>query len=505
MIPLRLNRQMLRLSDYTLYRWLERIPGLAIWITFLAALVISFIKPVWAIGFIIIFDLYWLVRVTYILVFLWLAYRRFREAARTNWAEEVKRFEGWQDIRHLIMLPTSGEPIEVLRGTLASLQRVTFPLDHFFIVLAIEERDAPKGRTIAAQLQQEFGSVFGKFLVTEHPINIPGEVKGKGANIAWGGRKAKEEIDRLQWPYDKIIVSTFDADTVTHPEYFSYLTATFLQHPNRLRTSYQPIPLFHNNIWDARAMMRVVANSTTIWLLTETMRPDRLFTFSSHSMPWQALVDVDFWQSDIVTEDSRIFLQCLMRYDGDYRVTPMYIPISMDTVHHESWWRSVRNQYFQIRRWAYGVENFPYMVWNFSKNPKIPLSQKMKYIWNQVEGVYTWATAPILIWLLGWLPFHARPSALDNSILAANAPGVITALMVLAMSGLFITAGITASLLPPRPVESKWWTWPMMVLQWLLLPITMVLFGSIPAIDAQTKLMLGRYLGFWVTEKSRTR
>jgi hypothetical protein len=41
------------------------------------------------------------------------------------------------------------------------------------------------------------------------------------------------------------------------------------------------------------------------------------------------------------------------------------------------------------------------------------------------------------------------------------------------------------------------------VFEWLLIVPISVLFGGIPALDAQTRLMLGRYLEFWVTVKKR--
>lgn len=483
---------------------LEMMPGLAVWLTFLAAILVSLVAPLWAIIFILVFDVYWLVRVLYVMVYVLLAFRRFRQASQVHWFDRLRPLPGWRQVYHLVIVPVSVEPLAVLTNTFDSLARVDYPHDRLMVVVATEARHATSTRPNAAALLARYEREFFRFMVVEHPADIPGELAAKGANIAWAGRRAQDEIDRLRIPYSQVLVSTFDADSVAHPQYFSYLTHTFLKHPQRWRTSYQPIPVFHNNIWDALFLMRVVANSTTFWLLSETVRPDRLFTFSSHSMPFQALVDVGFWQTDLVSEDSRIFIQCFLHYDGQYSVTPLYLPISMDTVQGGSWWLSIRNQYRQIQRWAYGgVENFPFSVWNFVRSRAIPWRQKVKYTWIQWEGIYSWATAPILIFLLGWLPFVGAEASGQTSAIVQNAPAMLRSLMTMAMVGLIVSAILSTIILPVRPQHVRWFRWVMMIGQWLFLPLTMIIFGSVPALDAQSRMLFGKYLGFVITEKTR--
>lgn len=492
-----------RLSERTQYRILEILPGFLVWSSFAVAIAMSYLRPIWVIGFIILFDLYWLIRAVYVLVYLIIAYLRYRTAKSVDWESRAAGIEGSESLVHLVMVPLSKEPYEVLKQSFEAFTRSKYPLSRLFIVLACEERFGASTHPSAERLQREYEGVFGELLVVFHPDTIPGEVAGKGSNIAWAGRRAKERIDERHIPYDQVIVTTLDVDSVVHEQYFAYLSYTYLTHPDRLHTSYQPLPFFNNNLWQSPALTRTVANSTTFWLMTETVRPDRLFTFSSHSMPFTALVDVDFWQNDIVTEDSRIFLQCLIQYDGNYTVTPLYLPISMDTVAARSFWRTVMNQYKQQRRWAYGVENFPYMAWNFAVNKKIRMAKKLKYMWNQLEGVFSWATAPILIFILGWLPVRIAYQQGSTLLIVQGAPRLLQMLMVAAMVGMLVAA-ILSTLIAPPPPKGKRWVWPSLVLQWLLLPVTMILFGSIPATDAQTRLMLGKYLGFWVTEKTRS-
>src|SRR3989338_1946045 len=98
-----------------------------------------------------------------------------------------------------------------------------------------------------------------------------------------------------------------------------------------------------HNIWDTPALSRVVATSGTFWQMMQQERPERLTTFSSHSMSLKSLVEVGFWQKNIVSEDSRIFWNHFFAYDGDYRVVPLAYPVSLDANLAESFWATARN------------------------------------------------------------------------------------------------------------------------------------------------------------------
>lgn len=494
---------MFKLSDRKKYRLWEMIPGSLLWATFILGIIFSFVRPLWVVYFIIIFSLLWLFRVVYFIFYLTLAWLRYKKALTTDWMHLVRQVDDWQRIYHVVFLPTYLEPLDLLRNTLDSLLKNSYPLDKFIVVLAGEERARKDFLPKAKILQKEYGDKFFKLLVTLHPDNIAGEIKAKGANANYAGRETKKYIDKLGLPYKDIIVHYFDCDTCAHPEYFSCVAYKYLTHPNPTRTSYQPIALYNNNIWDSMIFMRVAAFATTFWIMTELTRPERLFTFSSHSMSFKALVDVGFWQKDIVTDDSRIFLQCFMRYDGDYTVTPIFVPVSMDTVQTEGFWNSLKSLYKQQRRWAWGVEHFPYMVKNFSRNKKIPWSKKVRYLWNTTEGMYSWAVAPILLFVLGRLPLVVAPETVKVEAIIQNAPFTLEKLMVLSMLGVMFSAVFCALLLPPRLAKIGFFKRAMMALQWLFLPISLIIFGSIPATEAQTRLMLGKYLGFFVTPKNR--
>lgn len=485
-----------------LYRLFEIIPAGLVWFTFFLLLILSFFKPIWVLFFIIILSIFWLCRIFYLMVHLLNAWKKLHDNLKINWWQQLSAKPDRQKIYHLIFLPTYKEPLEIIKATFESLIKSNYPKEKFIVVLAGEERDKDNFLKIAETIKAQYENTFFKLLITIHPKDLPDEMPGKGSNINFAGHQIKKIIDQLKIPYANIIVSTFDIDTCVHPEYFGYLTHTYLTVANPTRKSYQPVAIYNNNIWESPFFSRIVSRGTTFWLLSELSKGGTIFTFSSHAMSFKALVDVDFWQKDIVTEDSRIALQCLIHYQGDYQVVPLYIPVSMDNVYAGSFWKTVINQYKQVMRWAWGIEHFPYMVWQVIEK-KIAFKKIFPYLWKQLEGSYSWATTPILLFAIGRLPLWLAKKKIETTVFAQNAPFVMEWIMTFAMVGLLICAILSLKLLPPKKEKVVFYRYFFMLIQWLFFPLSTIIFGSIPALHAQTKLMLNQPFSFRVTEKKR--
>lgn len=496
-----------------LYRILEILPGFLTWSTLILIVVLSYWAPVFTSLFIIIFDIYWFIKTIYLSLHLKVAYAKLKENMEIDWFEKLEnlypedytlKIKSWSDIQHFIFLPVYKEDFLVIASTLESLIKSNYPKTKMSIVLCWEERAGETTRETIRQVEEQYKNQFAHFLSVMHPQDLKGEIPGKGSNTAFGARVAKEQIiDRLGIPYQNIIVSNFDVDTIVYPQYFAILTYTFLTSENPLRGSYQPIPFYVNNIWEAPSFARVVAFSATFWHTVKQEKWESSSTFSSHSLPFQALVDVGFWQKNMVSEDSRIFWQALLRYDGDYRVIPLFYPVSMDANVASTTIQTFKNVYKQQRRWAYGAENIPYFLYGFMKNKLVPLKKKFYYSFMVVEGNHSWATNSLLIFALGWLPTMIGGAEFNKTVLSFNLPFLTRSIMTFAMIGLVTSAVMSIFILPPKPPRFGKFKYVWMVLQWLLFPITAIGLGAIPSIEAQTRLMLGKYMGFWVTPKIR--
>ncbi len=526
-------------------RFWEILPGLSFWTVFLGSIILSYYKPVWAALFIVCFDLYWVLKAVNVAVHLIASYRRFRVYVTLDWLKFVQMLQSKQqlvdyftaqlpsatrsierkfyrsqiarlnvpinngiiqrdfrDFYHLILVPFVDESFEVLKSSVASLAEVEYPKDRLILVLATEERVGQPAQEVATQIKEEFGDLFGHFYITVHPDGLPGEMKGKSANASYAVSSLLPELEKLGIKTDEVLVSNFDSDTIIHPQYFARVMYEFLTSHKPYRRSYQPIAIYNNNIWDSPAFIRVVSVSNSFWQFTESSRPDRLRTFSSHTMTLKTLTEVGFWKKDIINEDGFIFWQCYLHYEGDYEVVPLFIPISLDTCLADTFWQTLKNQYKQKKRWAYNVEYYPHLVPKLLTS-RAPFRDRMYKLFQYVEGNFNWATASLLILILGRMPLLVGGPEFQQTVIAYNLPQATQVLLTIATAFLIFSVYINLILLPPRPKKYSWMKSAMMYLQWFLVPVTSVVFGSLPAIEAQTRLMFGKYLEFFVTPKSR--
>lgn len=492
------------LSDYQRYRFYEILPGLSIWLTLILGILFSFIFPLGVIYAIIIFDVYWVLRVVYFSFYLILSWLRFRRAVKIDWMEKLrKEFPNWEDKKNVVFLPLANEGYEVVKETLRALIGSTYPAQKMYIVLSGEARKQANWDQVQERVKKDFTGKFADILYYTHPSDLLDEIPGKGSNIHNAEKEFKKYADARDWKYQEVIISVFDVDTIVHPQYFAHLNYMYCAHPRPERSSFQPITLYNNNLWESPSVLRVMAFGTSFWMLFSLARLDSLVTFSSHSMSFKAALESGGHAKDIVSEDSRIFFQCWLHYSGDYEVTPLYIPVSMDTVRDDSWFKSLKNLYLQQRRWAWGSENIAYLLWQFRKHPEISRFKKLSILFHEWEGKWSWAVVAILLTILGRLPLWVAGNDIRNSALFFNTPHVLENLMSLATLGLFLSAIISFLILPPRPDNHSRYKYVFMLLQWLLVPVSLIIFSAIPCIDAVTHLMFGKYLGFNISTKKR--
>jgi len=282
-------------------RFYEILPGALAWATLVFMVLFSWLLPTAVAIFIILFDIYWLLKTIYLSLHLRYTFTEMKATMRKDWLSKIKNEKpGWEDIYHLIIFPMYKEPYDVVRESFERLAAVNYPKEKLLVVLATEESGADAAENVARRIQENFENKFGKLLITRHPAGLPGEIPGKGGNETWAAKEAKKLLlDPENISPDMTLVSSFDVDTQVFPEYFGRLTYVFLSTEKNLQAIYQPVPFFTNNVYQAPAIARVISFSSTFWQMMQQARPERLTTFSSQSIPFRLLLDIGYWNTDV--------------------------------------------------------------------------------------------------------------------------------------------------------------------------------------------------------------
>ena len=406
-------------------------------------------------------------------------------------------------IYHAVIITAYNEGLEILQPSIEAIKNSSFPSDHIIVVLAYEERGGEPMEQTAKTLYATYKNTFKTFILSKHPDNIPGEIIGKGPNLTYAGEKLATYVRNKHLPVENIIVTSLDSDNRMHEKYLDSVAYEFVAHPNRQRLSYQPVSLFMNNIWDAPAPTRVIAVSNSFFNVISTMRPHALRNFASHSQPLQALEAMRFWSKRTIVEDGHQYWRSLFFFSGDYSVLPIRIPIYQDAVVDETFWKTVKAQFVQVRRWYYGASDVAYVGTKlFTKKEKrpVPFWQLLPKFWRLLDGHITLAILAPIVAFGGWVPMIMNMSS--HTMVAYNLPNIVSWVETFASVGLVTSVLVSFKLLPKRPAKYRKSKTIVMVLQWILMPVTSIIYQSLAAFYAQTRLMLGIYMEkFDVTKK----
>lgn len=483
-------------------RALEILPGFVSWSLILFPFWGSFVFPTLVAYYVITFAVYWLYRSVMMAFLGTLAHLKIKASQKFDWIGDLKKEfpKRWNSIHHIIIIPTYKEPLSTLQATLASLSEQSYPLANLHIMLSFEVREGDAAQAKAKQLVTEFGSLFGDVWTTFHP-DIEGEIKGKSSNTCWGAKRAKELlVDTAGLDIEKITITSEDADAKFHFHYFANLTFEFLRSPKPFNRIWQGGIMFYNNIWQVPPPVRVMATVFSVTQIYILMRRDRLVNFSTYSTSLKHVVDIGYWDTDVIPEDYRLFFKSYFAKKGDFQVEPIFLPIYADAAEADGFWNTMSNQYEQLKRWAWGVSDDAYIIRQYVLTEGIPFWDKTIRVLKVIEDHFLWPVNWFAITISAMMPPLLNPE-FSRTILGKTLPQITSSLLTLSLISMLVIFIIDASNRPPRPNKRNIFSYIWQPLELLLMPIIGFFFSALPGLDAHTRLMLGKYIEYRVTEK----
>lgn len=493
-------KQFILKHERPVHRALEILPGFVAWNLILFPVWGAFVFPIAVAYFVLAFNVFWFYKSISIAITSSISYLRIQAAQKMNWLNEVKQLDNWERVQHLVVIPTYKEPLHTLRRTLSALANQTLPTKQITAVIAFEFKEEESERNAKQeQLTKEFGKQLN-LIFTVHQL-AAGEIVGKSSNERYAAIQAKEQlIDKQKMPIEDFTITSCDADHVYHPQHFAYLTYRFLTSEHPYNRFWQPAVMFYNNFWNLPALTRVSNTFGTIWNTALLSRTDRLLSCQNYSTTLKLMDHVGYWDPDVIPEDYRIFFKAYFKLKGQLEVEPIYLPLYADAAESAGWWSTLINQYEQYKRWAWGVSDDPYILKNYVLTNDIPLGDKTVRVLRIIEDHFLWPVNWFIVTLGVTIPTLVNPN-FSRTVIGYTLPQFSSFMLTICLLFLAVIVFIDMRQRPARPARvSRYRAW-LLPFEFILMPIVGFFFNALPGLDAHTRLMLGKYMEYRVTEK----
>lgn len=438
-------------------------------------------------------------------------FRREKTKAKKFIESEIRRLEkiskrgvntDWKDIHHVVIVPHWKEPFTVLRDTLENLKKSNYPTKKINVVLGAEKRD-PDGFKKSMKLRKDYGMHFENIWVSNHELT-ENEIVGKSSNMACAGKHAKAEIDKLGWDLKNVIITSCDADSLIPENYFAEVSYKFVTIEDHLYKYFNAAILFYANIWRLPFYARVKNSISSIYNIYKLIRPDKFVPFSTYSVSFWLIDQIGYWTPWVTPEDYHLFFKGLFHFPKKVSAVPVMQTIMSDAAEGENHIDTIKNTYFQSRRWAWGVSDDGWLI-----QQTLRLVQKgkvnLRVIYKVTHVLFdhiTGVSMTIIIVLGGNIPLLINPQ-FSGTVLGVNLPNVSSSMVQ-------ITVWFMVSLIlfdffflkPKRPIKTyKKWLRYIPLVEWVVLPYAGFALVILPGIEAHTRLLFGKYLEYYLTKK----
>lgn len=480
-------------------RLFEIILPLTTWFIITLPLWLSPFHPAVVAYFLLTFDVYFFYKSLSVTIYSTLSFLKLKKLSQLDWLQKAKKLPNYATIHHAVILTNYKENIEKVRRTLEYLANQDFPTKRIMVILAMEAREGNSANTRANQLISEFKSKFELITATFHPT-LEREVIGKASNSTWAAKEISRIVRSRKIDPDLVTITSCDADSLLPTKYFSYLSFMFLTDPKRYYHFYWAPVLLYNNFWEVSLPIRLQATLSSIMRLSVIARPDSLIQISTYSLSLSMLERIGYWDTDIIPEDWHIFLQAFFTLGADVKTLPIYLIVTRDAIKSTNIFHTLKNRYEQEKRWAWGITDVPYSLNKFITTPQIPFIPKLLRVLNVLETHLFWPTSFFILTLGASVPAIVNP-AFSRTALGHNLPRMSGLILTITTLFLVVLIILDAKSRPKRPATFSIAKTPLLIFQWIMLPVISFLFSSLPALEAHTRLLFGKRLEYKVTEK----
>ena len=242
------------------------------------------------------------------------------------------------------------------------------------------------------------------------------------------------------------------------------------------------------------------ATLSSILRLSFLSQTEKLIQISTYSTSLWLLDKVGFWDVDIIPEDWHIYYQAFFKFGGRVKTIPLYTLINGDAVFSGGIIKTLLNRYEQEKRWASGASDIGFFLKNFFTTSHIKFSIKLKKFLFLAETHLFWPVSFFILTVFAIIPPLINP-VFRRTVLGFILPKLASIILTLTTLAIIVYIYLDIKLRKQFKQKTKLINLPLLIIQWYMLPLVSFILSSLPALDAHTRLILGKKLKYKVTEK----